>query len=171
MKTGTLHRHAIEVNVLMALFGSAWEAGLKPVREVDRNSIPLPSLYRQIDFSGLSDKLGAVSGTLNEKIAELEVLTRDAAATNTEKHFTKLLLDYCRLFGQSVNALNRIYAGLHERSVESLVHKYSAADYERDVAIFHEASRQHKAAGALVGDLYGALETNDSERETMERHR
>ena len=154
----------------MALFGSAWQAGLKPVREMDRNSIPLPSQYRHIDFSALSGKLGVVSASLNERISKLELLARDAAATTTEQQFTKLLLDYCGLFRQSVDALNRIYAGLHERDVESLAQKYSAADYEHDLATFHEASRQHKVAGALVSDLYADLGTNDFERETMERH-
>lgn len=170
MKTGTLHGHAMEVNVLMALFGSAWQAGLKPVREMDPNSIPPPSQYRHIDFSVLSDKLSAVSGSVSEKISALEALTPDVAATNIEKQFTKLLLDYCRSFRRSADALNRIYVGLHERSVAPLAPKYSAADYEHDLTTFHEMSRQHKVAGALVSDLYADLGTNDFERETMDRH-
>jgi hypothetical protein len=167
MEPGTLHRHATEMNVLMALFGKAWESGLKVVRERDNQSLPSPACVRGIDFADLSRKLTTVLESLEEKIADVEALADDATATTIESQFAEVLLSYCRAFGRTVEVLKGIYVGLQARATAP--DQYSQPSYERDLAAFREAARQHKAAGAAVEGLYEDLGRNDYERQDDER--
>jgi len=164
MKVGNLHRHSTEMNVLMALFGRAWESGLKTITDRRRTSLPVPSSYRDIDFSSLSRTLTQVSRNLQGKAVELEFLVKDVEATPVEKQFGAALLKYCQSFNRTVDVLNRLYAGLNRGVGRSAVDRYDQVDYERDVAAFSESARQHKVAGAAVDELYADLGANDGNR-------
>lgn len=162
MKPGILHEHTQVLRMYYIMYDKLHRQGFN---NPWWRSIPIPFLFKPIQFGELSVKLEKISSVLSNEIIEIIPLTEDKSATDIENKFARVLLNFCESIKISVNLLKNIYQRLDERSKGSRGETYTVSEYENDLKIYHESEKRLTQYGLLLGEMYADLGANDWRRE------
>ena len=138
---------AVEINGLLgryieihdAIFKSSW-----------RKIIPLPFIFKPIDFGRLQDiteKIQSQLETCKQQISELI-----EGLTQREKDFVDFLSQYCTTLIETVSLLRGILHQLHLKSQGS--GKYSLTEYNKQCDLYKNAVDKYSAMGDQLNELY-----------------
>lgn len=162
MKTGTLHEHALGLNIVFAKYRHLHQQGLQAPWW---KSLPIPYIFKPINFEKLTTDLGKLSLIMSNKITEINLLTKDESATDVESRFAQGLLKYCETINTSMVILQKIYQRLFEKSKGKRGTPYPMSEYKEDLHTYQESVRVQKSIGYALNDLYAELGANDLRRE------
>lgn len=162
MKPGILHKHAQELKIIYSKYEQLHQQGFQTLWW---RSMPIPFLFKPINFEKLSTELGKLSSIMDKKIAEIQLLAEDKSATDIEFRFAQGLLKYCESINISINLLQKICRRLFEKSKGSRGELYSMSDYKSDLNTYHESVKTQKGFGYALNNLYAELGMNDWKRE------
>jgi len=124
-----------------------------------RKIIPIPFIFKAIDFKGLQSKAGKILITLensNELIAQL--LTKVSSDQSCFAHF---LSEYCLALIETVSIFEKMLFQLYLKSQNS--GDYSLSEHNKLSKGYEEAVRKYYSMGNRLNELYS--EFNQPQRQ------
>jgi len=138
---------AVEINTLLskyieihdALFKFSW-----------RKIIPLPFIFRPIDFDHLHGCAGQILSQLETCNQQVNSLAEEL--TQKENRFAGFLSEYCMTLIETVSLLEGI---LHQLQLKSEHSKgYSLAEHNKQCALYEKAVDKYMTMGDQLNELY-----------------
>lgn len=137
---------AVEVNNLLARYIKIHDAVFKFSW---RKIIPLPLIFKAIDFSNLhrqAERIVSELETCSERIDRLI-----GATTEKESRFAHCLSEYCMALTETVSLLKDILHQLYLKSENS--NQYSFSEYSKQCELYKRAVDEYSRVGSALNEL------------------
>jgi len=112
-------------------------------------SIPIPGLFKKIDFARYAIQISHIEKQLSE--VEVHIAALYAVAMPNEKEFVGALHQYTKALIGAEAALAVVVRRMHGKTEGQ---PYSLSEYHRDVAIYKEAEKPYHALGADMNRIW-----------------
>ena len=138
---------AIEVNSLLSRYIVIHDAVFKfSLRKV----IPLPSIFKAIDFGDLYNQAKQIIAELEKYNRETEDLIQKA--TQIERRFGLSLSEYCVALIETVSLLRDILFQLYLKSQN--LSGYRLSEYNKQCDLYKKAASEYRSLGGRLNDVY-----------------
>ena len=138
---------AIEVNSLLSRYVVIHDAVFKFSL---RKAIPLPFIFKAIDFGDLHSQTEQIIAELETYNQETEVIMQKA--TQDERRFVLSLSEYCMALIKTVSLLKDILYQLYLKS-ENLT-GYRLSEYNKQCDSYKKAVSEYHSLGGRLNELY-----------------
>ena len=118
-----------------------------------RKSIPLPFIFKVIDFNDLYSQAAQILSELETRNQQINNVIKDT--TPKQKRFAHFLSDYCTALIETVSLLKEILHQLYLKSQRS--NKYSLNEHKKQCGLYQNAVDKHVSIGSQLNELYREL--------------
>ena len=118
-----------------------------------RKIIPLPFIFKPIDFSSLNSRLRELLSELKDYTQEVSSLLE--VTKEQESHFGTVLLTYCKALIQTISLLEEITYLLALKSNGS--NKYNLKEHHEKCDLYNKSVSRYVSIGNQMNDLYQRL--------------
>ena len=138
---------AVEVNELLnrhikihnAVFKFSW-----------RKIIPLPFIFKAIDFNGLHNNVKQILYELETYNKRIDTLIEDIA--QKESRFAYFLSEYCMALIETISLLKEILYQLYLKSKNST--DYNLTEHNKMIKLYEETVNKYSSMGSRLNKLY-----------------
>lgn len=117
-----------------------------------RHTIPIPGIFKAIDFGALEQEAVSLLPKFQNCKAEIDELLPNCG--NTEKQYLKLLSSYMEALINTVNYFVVVLSALYAKSQSFVNSDYDWKNYKSDLAKYERSVQEYQVIGAKLNELF-----------------